>query len=65
MYECSALVRFLYEVLEHFLCHFEVRNHTVLQGRDNSDIARSAAQHFLGFRADGVHFAGSGVESNG
>jgi hypothetical protein len=65
VYECSALVCLLYEVVEHFLSHFEVRNHAVLQGGDNSDIARSAAQHFLGFLADGLHFTGSVVESNG
>jgi hypothetical protein len=64
VHECSALVHLLYEVVEHFLSHFEVRNHAVLQRRDNSDIAGSAAQHFLGFLAGGLRFTGV-VESNG
>jgi hypothetical protein len=65
VHHCFALVRLLDEVVKHFLSHFEVGNHAVLQGLDNDDIAGRAAQHFLGLLADGLHFAGTFVESNG
>jgi hypothetical protein len=45
---------FTSDVVKHFLSHFEVGNHAVLQGLDNDDIAGSAAQHFLGLLADGL-----------
>ena len=63
--ECPALVRLLDEVLEHLLGDFEVGNHAVVYGLDNSEIAGRTAQHLLGFLADRLDFASTVVESNG
>ena len=45
------------EVLQHFLGHFEIGDHAVLQGANGGDIAGRTTQHALGLiahRFDGL-----------
>src|SRR6266852_3268324 len=48
-----AVVRFANEVLQHFLSHFEIRNHTVFHWPNRDDVAGRAAQHLFRVAADG------------
>ena len=57
MHQHLAAVRLLNEVVQHALGDFEVGDDAVLHGPDGDDVAGRAAQHFLGFLADGLHFA--------
>ena len=50
-------MRFLDEVVEHPLGHFEIGNHAVFHRPDGDDIPRRAAQHFLGFPTHCFDFA--------
>src|SRR5690606_1132836 len=43
------------KMLQHLLGNLEIGNNTILQGADSSNIARSPAQHALGFCADRLH----------
>jgi len=48
----ATLVHLLDEVPEHLLADLEVRDHAILQRTDRLDVARCAANHFLGLHAD-------------
>jgi hypothetical protein len=50
-------VGLLNEVVEHALGDLEVGNDAVLHRADGDDVARSAAEHLLGFLADGFHLS--------
>src|ERR1043166_6050054 len=45
-------VRFLDEILDHLLRHFEVGDDAVLHRTDGDDVARRAAEHFFRFLPD-------------
>ena len=51
-----AVVGLLDEVVQHLFGDFEVGDDAVLHGLDSHDVAGGAAQHLLGFLADGFHF---------
>ena len=59
-----AAVRLLNEVIQHALGHFEVGDDAVLHRPDGDDVAGRAAQHVLGFFADGLDFAGVLVDGH-
>ena len=52
-----AAMRLLNEVIQHALGDFEIGDDAVFHGPDGDDVARRAAEHFLGFLADGFDFA--------
>ena len=60
----AAVVRFLNEVGEHLLGDFEVGDDAVLHGLDGHDVAGRAAEHLLGFAADGLDFSGVLVDGD-
>ena len=51
-------MRLLNEVIQHALGDLEVGDDAVLHRLDGDDVARRAAEHFLGFFADGLYLAG-------
>ena len=57
MHEHAPVVRLLDEVGEHFFGHLEIGDDAVLHRLDGHDVARRAAEHVLGFLADGHDFA--------
>src|SRR5262249_50958246 len=52
-----APVRLLNKVIQHALGDLEIGDDAVLHRFNGDDIAGCAAQHFLGFLADGLDFA--------
>ena len=64
MYEDAAIVSLLNEVREHLFGDFEVGDDAVFHGLDGHDVARSAAEHFFGFLADGYDFAGGFIDGD-
>ena len=64
MHQHLAVVRLLDEVVEHLLGDFEVGDDAVLHGLDGHDVAGRAAEHVLGFFADGFDFAGVLVDGD-
>ena len=59
-----AAVRLLNEVIQHLLSDLEIGDHAVFHRLDGDDIAGRAAQHFLGFLADGLDFPGVLVDGD-
>ena len=64
MHQHLAVVRLLNEVVQHFLGHFKVGDHTIFHGFDRDNVARSATQHLFGFFAHGFHFRGVLVDGH-
>ena len=62
MHQHLPVVRLVDEVIQHLLGDFEVSDDAVFHRLDGDDIARRAAQHFLGFLTDGLDFAGCFVQ---
>ena len=60
----AAVVHLADEVAQHGFGDLEVRNHTVLQRTNGHDVARCAAEHSLGFIADGKNAVGSLLHGN-
>ena len=57
-----AVVRLVDEVVQHLLGLPEVRDDAVLHGLDRDDVAGRAAEHLLGFLADGLDLVGVAVD---
>ena len=55
----AAVVHLGDEMPQHRLGHFEVRDHAIFQRAHRHDVAGRAAEHALGFVADGQHFVGA------
>ena len=50
--KAAAVVHLADEMLDHFFRHLEIRDDTVAQWPDRLNVARSAAEHQLGFLPD-------------
>ena len=57
-------MRFLDEVVQHFLGDFEVSDHAVLHGLDGDDVAGRAAKHFFRLFADRFDLGGVLVDGH-
>jgi hypothetical protein len=55
-------MHFLDEMAQHLLRYVEICDHTILQGPDRLDRARSAAQHPLRLEAHRVHLPATDVD---
>ena len=64
MHQHAAVVRLLNEIRQHFFGDFEVGDDAVLHRLDGHHVARRAAEHFLGFAADGDDFAADFVDGD-
>ena len=64
MHQHFPPMRFLNKVIQHALGDFEIGDNAVFHGLNCDDIAGGAAQHFLGFLADGFHFTRVFIDGN-
>src|SRR4029077_18461342 len=64
MNQHTAVVGFLNKIRQHFFGDFEIGDDAVLHGLDGDDVSGSAAEHFLGFAADGDDFAADFVDGH-
>ena len=64
MHQHAAVVRLLNEIRKHLFGDFEVGDDAVFHRLDGHHVAGSAAQHFLGFAADGDHLAGGFIDGH-
>ena len=62
MHQHLAVVRFLNEVIQHALRHFEIGDDAIFHRADRNDVTGRAAEHLLRFFADCFHLAGVLVE---